>query len=194
MKNTNNKNYWEKIKNKKKDKPLFFVHTPKCGGNFVKNILRELNINHKKGHSLAEKNDGLTFTVIRNPIERYESLMNYRLNESKPRKDWPKLLNYVWEDKTITLNEIIGKMSDDEILNFRPYKTLRHYSKNIDIFITIDKLEEFLLFFDYKFNIENFKKKNVSKKLRGKFNEFTKNRISELYSDDMNLYKQVILD
>ena len=194
MENTNNINYWNKINKKKHNKPLIFIHTPKCGGAFVNTILKNLNIANK-GHIRADpKNDGITFTVIRNPIERFESLMNYRLGEPKPRIDWPKSLYYVWKDKSISLNEIVGGMTDNEILNFRPYKSLCYWSENIDIFITIDKLEEFLSFFGYKINIKDFPNQNISKKIRGKFNEATKKRISNLYSHDMVLFTRVILD
>ena len=192
MENTNNITYWNKIKNLKKNKHLTFIHTPKCGGTFVRNILKKLNISIK-GHKRAHpKNDGITFTVIRNPIERFESLINYRLGEKKPRKDWPKSINYVWNDNSVNLNKIVGKMTDKQILGFKPYRTLCYWSKNIDIFITIDKLEEFLSFFGYKIDIINFEKRNVSNKIRGTFNKVTKNRISKLYRQDMALFNSVI--
>ncbi len=160
----------------------------------MNSILKTINIKNK-GHNQADpENDGITFTVIRNPIERFESLMNYRLNESKPRGDFPKSLHYVYKDKSLSLNEIVGKMTDSEILGFKPYRSLCYWSKNIDIFITIDKLKEFLSFFGYKINITEFQYKNVSNKIRGKFNEATKKRISNLYSDDMVLFRRVILD
>ena len=192
MVNTNNITYWEKIRKLKKNKHLTFIHTPKCGGTFVNNILTKLNIT-SKGHKRAHpKNDGITFTVIRNPIERFESLINYRLGEKKPRKDWPKSLNYVWNNKSVNLNKIVGKMTDKQILGFKAYRTLCYWSNNIDIFITIDKLEEFLSFFGYKIDIINFEKRNVSKKIRGTFNKVTKNRISKLYRKDMVLFNSAI--
>ena len=80
------------------DKKLIFIHTPKCGGTFIASILSQLKIRNK-GHNRAIKNEGLTFTVIRNPIERFESLLNYRLNEKKPRYDFPKKLHYVYKKK-----------------------------------------------------------------------------------------------
>jgi hypothetical protein len=83
-------------------------------------------------------------------------------------------------------------MTDKEILGFKPYRTLCYWCKNIDIFITIDKLEEFLLFFGYKVSIKEFETKNVSKKVRGTFNKVTKNRISKLYRQDMVLFNSVI--
>lgn len=192
MENTNNITYWNKIKNLKNNEHLTFIHTPKCGGTFVRNILTKLNIS-VKGHKRAHpKNDGITFTVIRNPIERFESLINFRLGEKKPRKDWPKSLNYVWNDNSVNLNKIVGKMTDKQILGFKPYRTLCYWSKNIDIFITIEQLEEFLSFFGYKIDIINFEKRNVSNKIRGTFNKVTKNRISKLYRQDMALFNSVI--
>jgi hypothetical protein len=194
MVNTNTITYWNKIKKLKKNKHLTFIHTPKCGGTFVRNILNKLNIStNSKGHKQAHpKKDGITFTVIRNPIERFESLINYRLGERKPRKDWPKSLKYVWNNKSVNLNKIVGKMTDKQILGFKPYRTLCYWSNNIDIFITIDKLEEFLSFFGYKIDIINFEKRNVSKKIRGTFNKATKNRISKLYKKDMVLFNSKI--
>lgn len=195
MENTNNINYWNKIKLKKPNQHITFIHTPKCGGRFVHSIINNMTSIRYKGHIIADPiNDGITFTIIRNPIERFESLMNYRLGQSFPRRDWPQSLHYVYRDKSINLNNIVEKMSDNEIINFKPYKNLYFWSKNIDIFITIDKLEEFLSFFGYNIDIKKFKKKNVSIKNRGKFNEDTKNRISNIYAQDMLFFKSVILD
>ena len=64
---------------------LIFIHTPKCGGSYVSKILAHLNIINK-AHTPAIKGEGINFTIIRNPVERFESLLNYRLNEEKPRR------------------------------------------------------------------------------------------------------------
>ena len=84
-------------------------------------------------------------------------------------------------------------MSDKEILNFRPYHSLTYWSKNIDVFITIDNLHNFLSFFGYNYDMNNYLKKNVSKKERGKFNESTKNRIAKLYSIDVLLFENTVV-
>ena len=106
----------ELITNKKKE--LVFIHTPKCAGSYVSTILSHLKIKNN-AHKQATPNDKyIYFTVIRDPVERFESLLNYRLGEKKPRRDWPKKLSYVYKDKNINLNEIVSKMTDNEILGF----------------------------------------------------------------------------
>ena len=137
--------------------------------------------------------DGITFTVIRDPIKRFESLLNYRLCEDNPRlHDWPTRLNYVYQDKSVSLDTIVEKMTDKETTNFSPYRSIVYWSKNVDIFITIVQLSEFLSFFGYKYDVSNFSRKNVSKKERGTFNDFTINRLKLLYIDDLQFYNQVI--
>jgi hypothetical protein len=103
-------------------------------------------------------------------------------------EDWPKHLNYVYDDKNITLNEIVDKMTDKEILGFTPYKSLVYWTKNVDIVITIEQLEEFLNFFGYFYDTNKYQKTNVSIKTRGTFNNKIKTRISNLFHDDFLLY------
>jgi hypothetical protein len=181
----------EKLLNNKSKEDLIFIHTPKCGGSYVSSILKHLKIKNK-GHAQAIKDEGITFTVIRNPINRFESLLNYRLDEAFPRSDWPKHLNYVYSDTEITLNEIISKMTDEEILGFTPYKTLNYWTKNIDIIITIENLQKFLNIFGYTYDNNLFTPINVSQKIRGSLNEESVNRIKQLYNDDILLYNKVI--
>jgi hypothetical protein len=180
-----------KLMDDKINKELIFIHTPKCGGTYVSKILSHLKIK-KKGHKQAIPNEGITFTVIRNPIERFESLLNYRLGEKEPRKDWPKHLSYVYQDKNIQLNEIFSKMTDKEILGFSPYRTINYWTKNVDIIITLDNLYTMLKYFGYTYDINFFKPINVSEKIRGKLNQQNKNRIGLLFNDDILLYNMVI--
>jgi len=183
-------NKLEELRNKFKNN-LIFIHTPKCAGTYVKPILSHLGIKNK-GHNQAIKNEGINFTIVRNPIERFESLMNYRLGHQYPRNDWPENLKHVYKNKNITLNEIVSKMTDAQILEFSPYKTLIYWTKNVDIIITIDELPRLLEYFGYKYDENLFKKSNISEKLRGKFNEKTKKRIKNLFNYDMLLYNKVI--
>ena len=73
--------------NKNSNTKLHFIHTPKCAGSYASNILKDLKI-HNMGHNQAIKNKNIiNFTIIRDPIERYESLLNYRLNRIRPDSD-----------------------------------------------------------------------------------------------------------
>jgi hypothetical protein len=183
--------FWISKAEGKVNLPLIFIHTPKCGGTYASTIFKDLKIINK-GHNLAFKNEGLNFTIIRDPIERFESLLNYRLADKHPRPDWPKHLHCVYDNKEISLSEIVSKMSDDEIIGFTPYKSLVYWSKNIDIFITIDQLHDFLNTFGYAYNPNNYVKQNVSIKTRGKLNDETRKRIEKLYQNDVLLFNNVI--
>lgn len=188
-KNTNQETCWEKVKKEKPNQELVFIHTPKCAGRYTSSILKDFQI-RRKGHRRASKNEGITFTVLRHPIERFESLLNFRLGGGGGRKKKIDLLKD--HDEAISLNEIVSKMSDEEITGFRPYRSLTFWSKNIDIFITLDKLHDFLSYFGYHYDLKSYGKKNVSKKRRGRFDAFTRNRIARLYSEDIILFNTVM--
>ena len=163
-----------------KELPLVFVHTPKCGGSYVNQILKDLKIKTKKHHR-ARPNVGIVFTVLRDPVDRFESLLNYRLQRGGMKK---------W--RGYSLNEIVSMMRDEEILNFRPYRTLTFCSKNVDIFILIDQLHEFLSFFGFEYDPKNYSKVNVSKKTRGTFSEETRERIDKIFHEDRILFDTMI--
>ena len=136
--------FQELITNKKE---LVFIHTPKCAGSYVSTILSHLKIKNN-GHTQATPNNKfIYFTVIRNPVERFESLLNYRLDEKNPRNDFPKHLSYVHYDKNVNLDEIVSKMTDAEILGFSPYKTIDYWTKHVDIIVTLDNLSKMLEYF-----------------------------------------------
>jgi hypothetical protein len=181
---------WKQIRDENPDRKLLFIHTPKCGGAYVSKILNALNI-PKKGHHQAIKNEGINFTVIRDPIDRFQSLLNYRLGEPAPRHDWPKHLDYVYNDKSVTLNKLITKMTDAEILGFRPYSTLFFWTTNIDIIITIDQLHKLLSFFGYQYDEKSYPPINMSLKERGSFNNKNRKRLANLFKDDIVLFNNV---
>jgi hypothetical protein len=120
-----------------------------------------------------------------------ESLLNYRFGKKTPQRAWPDRLNYIHYDKSITLNETVDAFTAEELFCLKPYYTLMHWSKNINIFITIDQLHEFLVFFGYDYNIEDFDRVNVSQKERGTFNETIKERVKEIYKKDIKLYESL---
>ena len=191
---------WRRIKRKKRNRPIDFVHVPKTGGTFVKHVLKQTNIgetskygNAIKTHTQRKNIHNINFTVIRHPVDRFESFLNFRLNEKRARTDWPKKLRKIYNknNKNTSLDEIVAKMTKTDILKFSPFKTITYYTKDVDIFITIDKLEKFLHFFGYKVNVDAFKKQNVSPKTRGKFSDKTRQRIAKIYHEDMLLYNKL---
>jgi len=173
---------------------LVFIHTPKCGGTYSSQYMSVCNIKNN-GHNQAIKIDKevikidkeVTFTIIRDPIKRFESFLNYRLGNNM-RDTFPDRLHYFFDDKSKTLNDIINEITYEDTLLFSPYKSLTHWSQNVDLLITIDELEETLKLLGY--NIENYKFENlnVSVKERGTINDVNKQKLSKFYENDIKLY------
>ena len=184
----------ESIKQKKQTKTLNFFHIPKCAGSYVNKIVRDLGIETMEHRRPTGNEDKITFTVIRHPIERYESWLNYILNEDKPRNEWPKNLNYIYENKSKqSLNDVLKLMTDKDILGFKNgYGNLTNWI-NIDIFIKVEQLHWFLSYFGYDYNINDYQKINVSKKLRGTLDESSKNRLTRLFKQDIDMYNKKLL-
>ncbi len=179
------------IKNKDKKK-LVFIHTPKCAGSYIGTILSYLKIKNLGHHQAVPNKKYIYFTVIRNPVERFESLLNYRLDEKKPRGDWPIYLSYVYQDKYIGLDDIVSKMNNKDILGFSPFRTINYWTKNVDIIITLENLPKMLEYFGYKYDVNLFIPINVSNKTRGTISQKNKDRIREIFKDDVKLYNKVV--
>ena len=179
---------WTKIKNKKNNN-IHFIHIPKTGGSFVKSVIKNTSISKSlKMHSKKKDNNNINFTVIRHPVDRFESYLNYR--KKKLLKKYFK--NNHNNHNNIQLNDIVAKMSDNDIINpGGAFRTITYYRKDVDIFITIDKLDKFFNFFDQNININDYNKVNVSKKTSGCLNKETRNRIKNILNKDMKLYNKL---
>jgi hypothetical protein len=178
-----------RIKNKikRKNKILKFIHIPKCAGSYASQYIDNLNIINK-GHHPATIFDKFSFTIIRNPVDRLISLLNYRLNAPHPRRDWPERLKDFHYDKSKTLDDVISNMTDREIISFNPYKTLKYWTQNIKLLITVDEFVPTLKLLDY--NIDNiYPPKNISHKNRGILNDVNRERIAKIYNEDMKIYE-----
>ena len=175
-----------KVLSEKNNKKINFVHIPKCGGTSLNNAFSRYNINCL-GHNFAIPNE-INFSIIRNPVERFESSLNYRLQEEGPRGDWPQRLAYVYNDKNVDLNYIVSELTSYEISNFYPYKTIYYWSNNIDFFLRIDEASEFLKLLGYD-NIE-IPVTNVSTKNRGYFNNLSVDKINTIFSGDIVFYNK----
>ena len=191
---------WNDVKRTKPNRPIEFVHIPKTGGTFVKSVLKQTSINNTsryggtiKNHTPKKNTHNINFSVIRHPVDRFESFLNFRLNEKHARSDWPNKVRNVYNknNKNTTLNDIVARMTKTDILSFSPFSTIKYYTQDIDIFITINNVEKFLRFFGYKVNVDSFKKQNVSPKTRGTLNAKTRRRIAQIYSEDMKIYNKL---
>lgn len=171
----------------KKNQPLVFIHTPRTGGTSVKKLMKKLNIKSLGHKQSPKRNDiGITFTIIRDPVQRYESWINHNLE--KPIEKANTLISK-YRNTALEINEIVKKISDHDILiNNGVYKTLAFWTNNVDICITIDQLKDFLNMFGYCVKDDDLRNLNSSKKCRGKFNGETINRISKLFIRDELIY------
>ena len=167
---------------------LTFVHTPKTAGTYTAQYLSLCNIkniSHRQSHDTAA-----SFTILRDPVKRFESYLNYRLSFKHPKKDFPERLRYVHYDKTIQLNEIVQKLHLQDIRKFTPFNTLKFWSKNVNLLITIDELEDTLslLGFANKLKGVKFERKNVSPKKRGTLSKEMVAKVSRFYLEDIALF------
>jgi len=187
-----NKLVWSAIKNIKQNKPLFFVHVPKCGGTYINNIIKKTNINSSKKSGLKThkpateevNHNHIVFAVIREPVSRYESLINYRIRTDRIGS-FSKNIKHC-----DNINAYIEKQTDATLTSFSPYNTLLHYSKNVDIFITIDEVKDFFEFFGYSISKTQHKAVNTSTRKYGRFNDKTIKRIVKLFKKDIEFYKE----
>jgi hypothetical protein len=170
----------------KKRYELTFIHIPKCGGSYAGQYLDDLKI-YNKGHIQASSFDGLTFAIIRDPIKRFESLLNYRLNQTHPRPDWPKHLIEYHYDNEKSLNEIIHKMSDKNIISFKPFRTLNYWIKNVKLLLTIDEFIDALKYLGYTIEKE-YETMNVSNKNRGELSHENIERLKNIFKEDYEIY------
>jgi hypothetical protein len=181
--------YWKKIKKKKKHVPINYTHIPKTGGTFVKYVLGSTKIKptsmYTEGSHPKNKNiKYINFTVIRHPVDRIESYLNFKYGMNKHKLDTIKI--------KASLNKIVSNMNKKQLKQLKKkFKPMKYYSKNVDIFITINMLKYFLLFFGYNIDLEDIKYKNVSAKVRGSLNKKNRAIIEYLYKEDMNLYNNL---
>jgi hypothetical protein len=179
----------DRIRSEYIKKPLVFIHTPKCAGQYATQILRDLGITNKE-HTQAKRNANVVyFTIIRNPIDRFESLLNYRLSENGPRIDWPRHIKHVYKNGA-SLDRIVSRMSDSNITGFSPFKSLEFWTKNVDICITINELQAFLALFGYNYDPKNYAPTNVSQKKRGVLSPASRDRIAKIFYKDIDIFNR----
>lgn len=177
------KKMYRQIKNGKK---LKFIHIPKCAGSYAAQYIDHFGIINN-GHKVANEYDEITIGIIRNPIQRFESFLNFRLSKETPGHDWPKRLHYLHNDKKKSLNEIIKKLTPYEILSFDPFKTYLYWTQNIKLLVTINEFLPALYLLGYSTD-KKFPKMNVSDKNRGTLSEESIHKLKKILKVDMKIY------
>lgn len=191
----------DRLKREMKHKPLTFIHIPKCAGTFVRNFLPKINdtkdkslqIRYKGKHEKASIEDVPAIAIIRHPIERFESMLRYRLDRIENHADLQQILEHLkLLQKQVTLNNIVEQMTNEQILNISPFQSLSYYQDNVAFMFTIDK---FIPVLDYL----GFSTKDIQMELKintttiSDYQELSaenKKRIRQLYKDDLKLYRK----
>lgn len=181
-------NHLKQLKKAKGDK-LCYIHTPKAYGTFVNTICKDLGIMYI-GHKRAVHSKMINFTVVRNPVDRFISLINYRLQEKEPRADFPERLHPMHYNRQFGLEEIITQLTHDEILSFKPFRTLEYWTQGCDAIITLNQVQPFLAHFGHEYDQNLYPPLNVSKKERSQVSNDTRKRLEEIFSIDMVIWNK----
>jgi hypothetical protein len=186
--------YAEQIKN---GFTLGYVHIPKTGGTFARWVFEEIpEIKYLYHNQAKEDEKKIFFATIREPADRFESLLNmtFWFNNILKRNlldhHLPKRMHHVFHNKNISLDETVSLMTDADIKHIQDTKafaSLDYYSKNVGLMITIDEFLPTLNLLGFTIK-KQYVKNNVSEKLRGKFSIETKRRIRKLFSKDFKIW------
>jgi len=102
-----------------------FVHIPKTGGQSISDYL---NLGTEKAHSLRCDSDGSYFTVVREPISRFESMYRFWKNGStEHRRD------HVFKKKVadVSIKDYIRMIQDQKSDLFHAFTTDAHVKPQI---------------------------------------------------------------
>lgn len=195
------KKQWSEVINKKGRKKLCFIHVPKTGGSYVQILCHDLKIEYIGLHSLPSnhiKNNYITFSILRDPIERVKSMIRFliSLHRNGHRdvfRTWPKRLSNEL-DSCNDINKLIYKLTDDELKKICILLgiTYKQYYDNSDIIITIDQLPSLLNYFDYEYNVYDYPKRYESTVNLGELNDISKKRLINLFIDDVITYHNIL--
>lgn len=190
------------IKNKmERGAKLVFVHTPKCGGTYANECLSVLGVK-TIGHTHPtlsnivkyESNDEeVYFTIIREPVERFESFLNFRLWKQRLH-DFPIHMKnnkdvIIENNEKYTLNKMMNKLRGYDYNLFIPYRNLKYWTTNMDLCITINEFLPFMEILGYDINkVKDISSKNVSIKNRGILSEENKEILRQIYKEDIIIY------
>ena len=165
---------------------LVFVHTPKCAGQYCIQYFKGTSIINNSHTKYERSENTVAFTVIRDPVKRFESYLNYILQRNV---NDPTIHIYA-NRLNLSLDDIVRNLTLEKVQCLRtiPFRTLAYYTENVDLVLTIDEFLPALTLLGYDTSTV-YPKYNVSYKLRGTLNEESKAKIREWYKDDIELFR-----
>jgi len=176
---------------KHRNDKITFIHTPKTAGTSLTTHPNFATYINYKGHTQASERDHSTFTIIRHPIQRFESFLNYRLGEKILRRDFSPALRIAFQNNLMSLDDIVQLITLEDINKFNPFRFLTYWTHNVKVCLTIDEIDEFFTILDIPVILPE-RTFNVSKKTRGNLSKTSIEKITSFYKDDIELYNQLI--
>lgn len=176
-----------------------FIHTPKCAGTYFRKFFDEDGQILYKGHSknIVFEHERLipkkTFTIIREPIARFESFCNFVLTSPVLRDDIPTQIINDSNKSFFDLNYMVSQFTEKELSNMHPFKTLDYWVKGLDYVFTIEQFHNAYarankIYFENNFEKSDNQSFNKSTKNWGTFNKQTIERIKKVFKKDIDIY------
>ena len=179
-----------------------FVHITKTGGTNIKdkNKNKELYFGgyHNEDALYYFKKEIPCFAIIRNPIERYESMFYYNIYGSNKYKKNFKLVdinlfvNKHYNDLTF-INKFEGGFQfrkQISWLNNNDCYIILYDKKNLVKNIKLFLHEEFSIDYNYNFESKNINITNYNNK--EKLTQYSIEKIKKLYHEDFELYNKLL--
>ncbi len=179
-----------------------FIHITKNGGTNIKDKNKNVEIYFGKYHNedanYYYEKEMSSFAIIRNPIERYESLFYYntygsdKYRKTNNIKDINEFVNKHYDNPSFTNRFEQGMQFRKQISwlnNDNSYIILfdkEQLVKNIETFL----FNEFSIHYNYDYNRKRI---NVSKiKNKVELTEDSIDKIKKLYHEDVELYNKLL--
>ena len=180
-----------------------FIHITKTGGTNIKdkNINKDLYFGsyHKEDARYYHKKKMHCFAIIRNPIERYESLFYYNTFGSNKYKksynitDINLFVDKHYNDRSFILNFERGTQFRKQVswLNDNNCYIILYDKKDLVINIKQFLLDNFSIDYNYNFESKNINITNYDNK-KVELTQDSIDKIKKLYPEDVELYNNML--
>ena len=179
-----------------------FVHITKTGGTNIKdkNKNKELYFGtyHTEDALHYHKKNLPCFAIIRNPIERYESMFYYntfgsnKYAKSNNLKDINLFVDRHYNDQNFIKKFEKGTQFRKQIswLNYNDCYLILYDKKNLVKNIKLFLLEEFSIDYNYNFELKNINITNYNRRVE--LTKDTIDKIKKMYPEDVKLYNKLL--